>query len=404
MTTHTFGNVLPLFGASAPLLTAAVGRPYPSTLTKLAHDAGISKFAASRAATQLIDTGLLTLDPDGYELNDDHPMTPLITQLAWRFSGVVRTRRRVVDNGRRSGLDYYYRYLVPEFFHSHVPDVPELEGMSGPDLVTARDTCDWLGERAATLARFDRNARDVHDLWGTERLRDMVHQTQHFGGVTALARNTLIAACSWKAQGDQDPYTVGVKASTWVRSTYLLSAEVRDILRVIKILDRAVWVAGRVNKLRSDAVYHLHEVNHAGRGSEYAAQWLEKALEAEREADALWTDPGYGEYKNIGGTPQVVDVGTAGDQVMAVQLLRAIEELAAQVAVMAQHQCVQEWNALHPEEAKRHALVTKVPTGVLRGARDYPKDSPRAGAAGIYQGRVRHRNVQERPTAPGARR
>lgn len=109
----------------------------------------------------------------------------------------------------------------------------------------------------------------------------------------------------------------------------------------------------------------------------------------------------YGEYKNIGGTPRVVDVGTAGEQVMAVQLLRIAKDLAAQVAVMAQAQYVQDWIALHPDETTRCALVTEIPTDLLRRGRNYPKDPPRAGATATHQqegnGRVKSLNAQEQP-------
>ncbi|MGB8379854.1 MAG: hypothetical protein WCG47_01180 [Dermatophilaceae bacterium] len=156
-------------------------------------------------------------------------------------------------------------------------------------------------------------------------------------------------------------------AHAWARATYLVSAEARDILRVIKILDEAISVGSRVNDLRDDAIEHLHDINHADKDNQYADRWLDDALTAERKADAIWSDDSHGPYRNLGGKPRPVDVGTAGDQTFAIRLLRSARTLTEQVAQMAPHPSLQDWASIHPTEAKEFTLCTHLPDNLLQG-------------------------------------
>lgn len=90
MRRYTFADGLPVRGSEAALITAAVAIDYPTTLTQLARTAGITKFAASRAADGLVSSGLLTVTSSGYAFNDAHAQASVIVDLAWRYSGIRR--------------------------------------------------------------------------------------------------------------------------------------------------------------------------------------------------------------------------------------------------------------------------------------------------------------------------
>lgn len=379
MNRYTFGEALPLPGASAALLTAAVERSHhPTTLTDLAKTAGISKFAASRSAQTLLQADLLTSDDEGYALNPNHPMATTIERLAWRFSGVRRrdTGTRWHGTERRPKEDYHYQRTVPKSLQLGATISPDLMEATGPDLVTARDTCDWLAEKSHVLREFEHDGQEVYSLWSNERLRDLVHQTLHLCGAVGAAHETLTAACGSTTQGDSNPFEVRVSAYSWVRATYLLSAEARDVLRVINLLDQAIWVGHQVHQLRSEALWGLDNINHSGPDSEFVHEWLLEALDAEGEAVRLWNDHSFGTWHHMGGTPQPQDVGTAGDQIMAVRLLRIARELAAQVATMSRASCVQDWISANPGQADALPLIHDVSDEELRGRRDWPAWPP----------------------------
>lgn len=384
MVRYTFGDVLPLSGAAAPLLTAAVRYAYPTTLTELAKAAGISKFAASRAAQTLTEADLLHNGGGGYEFNVNHPMADSIQRLAWRFSGVRREELWDPYSYRRplEGVneDYNYRRLVPQSLQRGMPVPPALQVAAGPDLVTSRDTCDWFVRQAVVLREFEQDGQDVYRLWSNERLRDLIHQTLSFGGALGVAHETLASACGSDVQEDGSPFQVRVSSYAWTRATYLVSAEARDVLRVIGLLDQAMWVGYRVNRLRSEALHELNAINYSGRDSDFFDLHLSDALEAEQAAGQLWDDPSHGPWHNIGGTPRPEDVGTAGDQIIAVRLMRAAQTLAAQVAKMADMRCVQEWIDDNHDEAQDLPLVSEVPRDELRGQRDWPAEKPRPGS------------------------
>jgi hypothetical protein len=394
MSRYTFGDILPLSGAGAPLLTASVAYVHPTTLTELAKAAGISKFAASRAAQSLTESRLMLTNGDGYAFNDDHPMAKTITELAWRFSGIRRARERDYrydagyDTSHEVNVeDFHYRRTVPESLQLGAERDPRPIQALGPDLVSVRDTCNWLANQVSLLRQFENDGQEVYSHWSNERLRDLVHQTLHLGGALRAAWTTLSAACSSEVQGDANPFEVAVTAHAWVRATYLVSAEARDLLRVIELLDTAIWVGSRVNTLRTDAVDGLGTINYLARKSEAIDSHLDAALKDQRAASELWIDPSHGPWHNFGGSPRPQDVGTAGDQIMAVRLLRAVKTVAAQVEQMAREQCVSEWVASNPAEATELPLVTSVPDGALRGHREWPKGVPTVGDGGDHRRR-----------------
>lgn len=383
MDRYTFWASLPMSDASAALLTAAVECSYPTTLTELAKTAGISKYAASRAARPLLQAGLLRSNARGYALNPDHPMTPTVERLAWRFSGARRhdpdADRYTSSPPMRPQENDHYRLTVPESLQLGATISPDLTVATGPDLMTARDTCDWLAQQSHVLREFHADSQDVYTLWSNERLRDLIHQTLNLCGAVGAAHNTLAAACDSTVQGDGDPFEVRVSAYAWVRATYLVSAEARDVLRVVGLLNRAIWVGYHVHQLRSDALQELNTINYSGRSSDSFEHHLTGALEAEKEADRLWDDPQYGRWHHVGGTPRPQDVGTAGDQIMAVRLIRVARELSAQVATMANDPCVQQWIDANADQAHALPLIREIPDDALQGHRDWPSWPPKPG-------------------------
>lgn len=331
-----------------------------------------------------MDADLLLNGVDGYEFNEAHPMAEEIERLAWRFSGVRRehpdtyySRRDFFDGGDE---DYHYKRIVPKTLQRGMPVPPALRVATGPDMVMARDTCDWLGRQSVLLRWFERDSRDVYSLWSNERLRDLIHQTQDLGGAVRAAHVTLESECGSDTQGTDNPFEIRVSGYAWTRATYLVSAEARDVLRVIGLLERAMRVGHRVNQLRSNALYGLNNINYGGRDGDIFDHHLNDALQAEQEADQLWKDPSHGPWHNFGGTPQPEDVGTAGDQIMAVRLRRAAQCLAAQVAKMAEVSCIQKWADDNHDESQKLPLVTEIPNHVLCAIRDWPPERPTAGS------------------------
>lgn len=382
MSTYTFSEALPVRGSEPQLVTAAIAAPYPKSLTELARDAGISKFAASRAAESLTSSGLLGSTEDGYLFNDEHPLAPVLLDLAWRFSGV---RRPVVhrpgwyDPAEDLVIDYHHQRWIPEPLQVLSGQV---DPRPGPDLQTAREATGWMGQMLPRLRTYESVGQEVYRWWSNERLRDMIHQTLHFGDALRPARASLLQASGRQAQGSRPPESVTVPALVWVQATYLASAELRDLLRVISILDTAIRVGRAVHRWRSDALYHLDQVNYSGRDSEHADGWLQESLDAAARAEALWADESHGPYKRIGGLPRAEDVGTAGDKILAVCLRRDATELAARVEQMATHPCVHQWRAEHPDQARQIPLVTQVPEGVLHNSQalgQMPYPEPGAG-------------------------
>lgn len=385
MSTYTFSDALPVRGSESQLVTAAIAAAYPKSLTELARDAGISKFAASRAAEPLTGSGLLSSTADGYVFNDDHPLASVLVCLAWRFSGVRRPPAvHLPGGGDPAVVDYHHQRWIPEPLQVLPADLSPAADVvtAGPDLRSVRETTGWMGELLTRLRGYEEIGQQVYRWWSTERLRDIIHQTLHFGGALGPARASLMRAAGSDAQGSRAPESVTVPALVWVQATYFASAELRDLLRVISILERAVRVGGTVHRWRTDALWHLDQVNRTGRDSEFAEQWLQEGLDAAARAEALWADESHGPYKHIGGLPRPEDVGTAGDKILAVRLHQDATELAARVEQMAAHPSVQEWNVEHPDLAKQVPLVRQVPSTALPDSRalgQMPTPEPGAG-------------------------
>lgn len=352
-------------GSTAPLVTAAVGLGYPVRLAELARRAGITKFAASRAAASLTEIGLLAVaDGGGYEFAAEHPMAETVERLAWRLNGVTRPdpdrfdRFRVIEAIED---DYRYQDLIPRSLQRGVEPRTELAQPIGPCLVEVRD---WL-TNSASLSRelhgYEPVAQEVYYRWHTERLRDVIHQVLHFGGALSTARGVLRAACGPTAQGDDDPWQVRISGHDWVRATYLVSAEAAGVQQLVDILLRAIDVGNQVHRERDEAIFWLEEAARAAGEDRSADAGLARATVAAAEAERLWEAPtGEGElpYRNIGGTPRPVDVGTAGDKILAVQLSFTLRRLTKTVAGMAEHPSFARWSAAAPEGEFRPVLVS----------------------------------------------
>lgn len=357
MTRYSISQALPLPGSSAALLTAAVGAPHPARLGRLAQDAGISKFAASRAAAVLTESGLLDVTDDGYyKFASDHPMTETVTKLAWRLNGVTppdpdRHRARTPFGATED--DYAYRALVPPSLRISARPHSALAEPVGPSLVKTRDLVTSLQPVFDDFAGYWDNAQEVYSRWHTERLRDIIHQL-HFSEPLAAAATTLREVCGAEAQGEANPWEARVPGHHWVRAAFLASASAQQVSSLVDVLFRAIEVGRQIDRHRYEAIYLLEQVNYKP-ASEHTSTWVDKARAAAAEAASLWSTPppdGQPAFHHIGGTPRPSDVGTAGDQILAVELLTTLGRLVALVADMAAHPSVDLWRSLHPDETK----------------------------------------------------
>ncbi len=368
---YTFGDALPLAGAAAPLLTAAIGKTWPCPLAQLARSADVSKYAASRAAASLRQHALLLVDEDGlYSFNDDHPIAPTLVGLAWRYNGIERVPPSAEPTwpsvrAEEPFDDFNYRDLIPPSLRRGAP--PGSLDAPGPALLEARTQFTRLGPLLGELHGFEHTAQQVYAHWRTERLRDVVHQTLHLGAATLEAQRTLRAVCGPDQQGSDDPATTPIPGHEWVRATYLVSVDVFRLLWLAKIMKAAIAAGSRIHSLRGDALAHLTYINRSP-DSASRARWTEQALAAAAEANGLWSTHGTEDgqsYAFLGGSPTPVDVGTAGDQILAVQFVAAARQLAREVALMAAHPSVIEWANLNPKDTATYSLITTVVDDVL---------------------------------------
>lgn len=383
MSTYTFAEALPVRGSESQLITAAIASAYPKSLTELARDAGISKFAASRAAVPLTHSGLLLDTEDGYAFNENHPLAQVLLDLAWRFSGA---RRPAAPHGwdtdaHQLVVDHYqFGRWLPEPLQRIDGQDDALVG-PGPDLRTVRETTARMGELLPRLRSHEAIGQEVYRRWSNERLRDLIHQTLHMGGALHPAITSLRLAAGHQAQGALAPEEGHIHGLVWVQATYLVSAELRGLLRVLSLLNTAIGVGREIHRQRGEALFLLEQASIAGPDSEFAGSRLQDALAVAALAQELWADDSYGHYRRVGGTPQVEDVGTAGDQIYAVALHRDATELAALVDQMAEHPSVQQWTTEHPEHAKQAPLIRAVPEKVLTDLRELVRmPAPRPGA------------------------
>ena len=369
----TYVDVLPSAGSTAPVLLAAFACGHSRPLAQLAKAAGVSRFAAGRALPELLERGLLREDLDGgegwYEYVPNNPQHELIADMAWRFSGLTRppeetwVRLDPDDDARYEDEQVRWRYgqLLPS--SELIADVIARTGLAdGPDLVTARDFTTWAGRAGGRLRQFERYSQQVYGYWTTERFVDMIHQTIHFGGALAKARRDVELSCGARAQGGRDPHQVALPAQIWAQAMFLVSAETARVLDLVRMLDVAITEGIEIHSLRDKAIHDLELVSQRDRGLESRDQYLQEAQEAAAAARHRWQDPPT-RYASVGGTPRARDVGTGGDQLMAVQLLDAAQHLAHQVATMADHP------SLHPHREAATAegidLITDVPESIL---------------------------------------
>lgn len=374
MTRYNLASALPLTGSAGALLTAAISARWPTKLSVLAREAEISKYAASRAATGLIETGLLQIDEGNlYVFNRRHEMSDVLVELAWRYSGIALPPESL--SGRfysevdsvlltKQGDSYEVRDHIPKPLRLEaLPDL-DFTDIIGPDLVTARDAVTRMRRLLLELSSYEEMSQKVYSLWGTERLRDMIHQTLHFGYCLSAASATLLKMCDAEVQGTHDPHDVAVPAWAWVRATYAVSAEARRVHRLIRILTKAVTVGGAIQSHRAEALSELVAIKREGLNSKYTERSVRNAVEEQDKAEKLWNQRFEKEelpFAFIGGIPNVEDVGTAGDKILIVQLANTIKKITDLVARMAAHSSIATWRDSYPEYAAAYPLVTVTP-------------------------------------------
>lgn len=352
MAHYSMGSALPLSPAAGALLAAAINAPHPQSLAELGRASGLSRMAASRAASPLLEVGLLQQTPErAYIYNDAHPDSVVVEGLAWRYSGAVRP---ALIDGLWLGRErpwwpredrYHYEAIIPDDVDQLAPD----DLPAGPDLVTARDAVSRMRSRADDLRQPEAAMQQVFALWRTERARDWVHQCLHFGTASHVAITVLTTAAGMSAQGSADPRQACVSGRDWARAAVALSCEARDVNRVRGILIQATSEGGRIHASREAARRRLEAVNASKAATEdmddggYVDRARAAATAGLDDAKRDW-EAGAGKWYHLGGVGvKERDVATLGDQILAVQLDRLLADLAGQVAQMAAHPCLASW-------------------------------------------------------------
>lgn len=127
------------------------------------------------------------------------------------------------------------------------------------------------------------------------------------------------------------------------------------MVRVIRILAYAIEAGTLMNTKIAKAASELRLITETGTQTQ---ERIDRALNSVREADKMWSDTENGPFHNIGGTPRRHDVGTAGDMIFAVRLVRVANRLTQQVADMAAEPCVSDWIEANLAEAAKQPLLT----------------------------------------------
>lgn len=360
MARHTYASALPASGAAADILTAALARDTPATLKSLAKDAGVSAHAASRAARDLIESGLLHGNrAEGYSFNWEHTEAATLARLVWRYSGIRRpvASPHWLAESRPRDIDRWLELVQDE--SALAP---------GPDLVRTRELVDDLAVMINRLREIQAIAQDGFYEWADERLRDVIHLSISLGEATSAAAGQLTAAAGATAQGESDPRQVQVAGAPWVRATLMVNTEAHRVQSLLSPLVRGIHVGAAMREHRRRA---LSLAGDAGRISQARPQEALAALAAITveicAAEELFADPDHARdrlepFHHLGGTPAQDEVGTAGDMVLAVRAHTLLEGLIEILAFMAAQEPVTQWRSQHLELSQRHPLLLKAST------------------------------------------
>lgn len=358
MARFTYASALPVSGAAADLLTAAMARDFPVTLKTLAEDAGISTFAASRAAGDLLAAGLILGDrSEGFVFNWDHEQARELARLAWRYSGVRRPYNPVFPSIDASSPAQPWLDLVPDAI-----GLP-----AGPNLLQTRDHADQIGEVVNRMGEIRTISQEVFRQWRDERLRDVIHLSIELGGSALMAARHLASAADSHTQGDADPRQVSVAGTPWVRATLMVNAEAHTLQSALIPLVKGAAVGAAMRGHRRRALALADDAARLSKTRPHDALSALTGIAAEISAadDLLWNrDHGQDRqpFHHLGGTPAQDEVGTSGDMVLAVRAQAALEDLVEILDVMATQAPVTQWQQQHPELARDYPLLLEIPT------------------------------------------
>lgn len=346
-------HVLPVAGSAGQLLAAAIRAPAASSLTRLGEDAGLSKFAASRAGRQLLDAGLLIQVDRGYRFDSDHPLADLALTVVRTLTGVTPYRHPEVGDAM-NGLadDGLHSREIPASLRRPGPDLDD-RAFSQVTVLQARVLIEQLSELVAFLLEAERLCHDVFARWGSERLRDAVHLTMRLGDAAIGARTTLLTETSPRLQSAApDVATVSVWA--WARASYLVNAEFQRIARVVKLFEESAEL-GRTFHARREQL--IDEALSVGRTGGQIADWqLQGIVDKAAEAEELWASS-TGRLHHVGGMPGRRDFGGTGDQFLAVYLNRLGDRCRAMRTSMTEDSAFSTWQENYRAEAEQHPIA-----------------------------------------------
>jgi hypothetical protein len=313
--------VLPVHGAAGQLLAAAIASPVPASLTKLGEAVGLSKFAASRAGRQLQDAGLLQPEAGGrrYVFNSEHPLAELATTIVRVVLGVTpRVRLAHVEIVEAQVDDLAYLDELPDHLRLPGPDGGE-RSPSPVTTVAARVAIERLDALMKRILEPEELAQRIYSRWGSQRARDVVHQTLHLGSAAAAARGTLAG----EALASHPVQRPNVSAWAWARATTLVRAEQHRLDRSAGMFEQAVEFGTRFRPRREDL---LHDAVMIARRREVLDEDMWQRMAArEAELERMWTEA-MGSVRNIGGTTAPHEVGASGDQVVAIMLRQLADQ------------------------------------------------------------------------------
>ncbi|HEY3514626.1 MAG TPA: hypothetical protein VGL36_35930 [Kribbella sp.] len=316
------GELLPVHGAAGQLLAAAIASPVPASLTRLGEAVGLSKFTASRAGRQLQEAGLLHQETDGrgYVFNSGHPLAELATTIVRVVLGVTpRVPPSHTEIVESRVDDSSYLDQLPEHLRLPGPDGGERAAWSPVTAVAARVVIEQLDVLMKRVLEPEELGQRMYARWGSQRARDVVHQTLHLGTATSAARKTL----ALEVLGGRPVQRHAVSSWAWARATFLVRAEQGLLARSAELFEQAVEFGVRFRARREDQLYDAGMI--ARRREVLDEDRWQRMNARQVEIEQMW-EGALGSVRNIGGTTAPYDVGLVGDQAVAIMLSQLADQ------------------------------------------------------------------------------
>lgn len=340
------------------LVTALVewsGRP--QALTYLAHSVNLPIATASREADRLVELGLVQQQRTGRErllrLDENSGYADLVRELVFLALGVrAHPDPDRAENASGYRAPFEVSHVLKEFIppslrseHYAIEFEPAGNVLDGPPLVHARTRVQQLRALTVRLATLESRLQDSYSRWRDQRDRDLIHLVGTLGAGAGQAAHVLEAFSGPRTA--QDPAVLG--RAVWTHAVYALDAEVRIDRGTAATLARAM---SRGDAARRAVRRHREERERLERLRERDPALQTALLEREVEQSLERRDAATAELAEEPTFGDRMEIGTAGERVLAVEIDQLAGQAQQLLVSMAAHPCFGAWQREHPGEAR----------------------------------------------------